>query len=107
MHYRSQSAIPGRGEALAACANPRLIDQDAAVVRGLTAGCGRRAPKDEPWLFDLKKDPDEVRNFYDDPAYKDVSRDLARELLAYGEKYNDPRVRHAEIRAQLKARASA
>lgn len=49
MHYRSQSAIPGRGEALAACANPRLIDQDAAVVRGLTAGCGRRAPKDEPW----------------------------------------------------------
>lgn len=59
------------------------------------------APQDEPWLFDLDKDPDEIINFYNDPAYHDVVRDLARELLAYGREYNDPRIDHEKIRREL------
>lgn len=35
---------------------------------------------DEWGLFDRVKDPEELRSFYDDPAYKDVRQDLAREL---------------------------
>jgi arylsulfatase A-like enzyme len=60
------------------------------------------APKDEPWLFDLQKDPDELINFYHDPDCRDIVRFLAAELLAYGRAHGDPRVDHPHISAQLK-----
>ena len=63
------------------------------------------APQDNPWLFDLEKDPDELINFYDDAKYRDVSVKMAKALLKYGEKYNDPRVKHESIKSQLKLRA--
>lgn len=37
--------------------------------------------KDQWELYDLAKDPGEVHNVYDDPAYATVSRDLKSELL--------------------------
>lgn len=37
----------------------------------------------EPWLFDIVADPDEVINFIDDPAYKDVVQRLAAELKTF------------------------
>ncbi|MBN2292120.1 MAG: sulfatase-like hydrolase/transferase, partial [Pirellulales bacterium] len=56
---------------------------------------------DDPWLFDLQTDPDEVTNYFTDPAYRKVVRDLSAKLAEYGKKYNDPRVANARIRADL------
>jgi uncharacterized sulfatase len=39
--------------------------------------------KDEPWLLDIKADPDELKNFADDPAYTDVTKRLAKELKRF------------------------
>lgn len=49
------------------------------------------APKDEPWLYDLEKDPDELVNYFNDPKYSLIVKKLATELTNYGQKYNDPR----------------
>lgn len=41
-------------------------------------------------LFDLKKDPNEMRNVYNDPAYRETVVKLKVQLKALQEKYNDP-----------------
>jgi uncharacterized sulfatase len=56
---------------------------------------------DDPWLFDLEKDPDELDNVIDDPAYREDVRELSRQLAAYGRKYKDPRAADARIQADL------
>jgi arylsulfatase A-like enzyme len=43
-------------------------------------------------LFDLAKDPDELNNVYDDPAYQTVRDDLRRELTRLREQYQDTEV---------------
>ncbi|MFY0652869.1 MAG: sulfatase [Cyclobacteriaceae bacterium] len=45
---------------------------------------------DEPWLFDLQEDPDEIINFYNDPEYKAVAGKMHKKLLAKLKKYDDP-----------------
>ena len=40
-------------------------------------------------LFDLEKDPDEMKSVYDDPAYKAVREELTRELGRLREQYGD------------------
>lgn len=40
-------------------------------------------------LLDLEKDPMEMKNVYNDPAYADVQQDLHRQLEDLREKYND------------------
>ncbi|MBQ4913833.1 sulfatase [Maribacter sp. MMG018] len=40
-------------------------------------------------LIDRKKDPKELKNVYDDPAYADVREKLHKELAAMREKYGD------------------
>lgn len=73
---------------------------DIAIVRGgritaswLAACTGRYklvvSPWDTPWLIDMEQDPDELKNYYSDPAYREVTRNLAKELLTYGKKFND------------------
>ncbi len=59
------------------------------------------APKCEPWLFDLERDPDELVNFFPDPEYRATVRTLARLLLAYATEYSDPYADHPQVRAQL------
>lgn len=59
------------------------------------------APSDEPWLFDLEADPDELVNRFRDPACREVVRHLAQALLAYGDRCRDPRVGVPRIRADL------
>ncbi len=56
---------------------------------------------DDPWLFDLEKDPDELVNVVNAPAYREEVRELSRQLADYGKKYNDPRAAHVEIQADL------
>jgi uncharacterized sulfatase len=93
--------------------------QDVAFFRGTgasdknwLAAVTRRykvvySPKDDPWLFDLQADPDELMNYYQDPAYKDVLRDLAQSLLDYGQRYQDARVQEPSIQAALMAAVAA
>lgn len=56
--------------------------------------------KDNPWLFDLQKDPNELTNFYNDPAYKEIGALLQKTLLEDLKKYKDPILKKGEL--QLK-----
>ena len=44
---------------------------------------------DEWELYDLKSDPDEMRNVYNGPAYADTVKELTAELKRLREKYKD------------------
>jgi arylsulfatase A-like enzyme len=44
---------------------------------------------DEWELYDLKKDPDELKNVYDDPKYAGVVKELTSELKKLRAKYKD------------------
>jgi arylsulfatase A-like enzyme len=44
---------------------------------------------DEWELYDRKKDPSEMKNVYDDPAYADISADLHKKLAGLRVKYKD------------------
>ncbi|AZQ64802.1 DUF4976 domain-containing protein [Flammeovirga pectinis] len=48
------------------------------------------SPNDKPWLFDLQEDPDELINFYTDPAYQKIAQRLHKELFVQMDKYNEP-----------------
>lgn len=56
---------------------------------------------DSPWLTDLINDPSELRNCYQDPAYKQVVIRLTEALKAYGNEQDDPRVSHPKIVAEM------
>ena len=44
---------------------------------------------DEWEMYDLEKDPSEMKNIYDDPAYVDVREDMHQKLEELREKYGD------------------
>lgn len=44
-------------------------------------------------LYDKVKDPDEMINFAEDPAYSNIVKDMLDKLYEYGEKYGDARVK--------------
>jgi len=46
--------------------------------------------KDNPWLIDLQEDPDELINYYNNPAYKQIACKMQAELLGMAKKYKDP-----------------
>jgi hypothetical protein len=45
---------------------------------------------DDPWLFDLQKDPDELINFYTHPEYRQVAEKMQAELVAQMNTYGEP-----------------
>ncbi len=45
---------------------------------------------DEWEMFDLKNDPQEMHNIYNDPAYAKVQKDMHKKLKAMKKKYDDP-----------------
>ncbi len=57
---------------------------------------------DQPWLFDLDRDPDEMINMINNPAYRDIAKTMALELEQYGAKYKDPRMESPRIAADIK-----
>jgi len=59
------------------------------------------ALSDEPWLFDMEEDPDELENRFEDPDYADVVRQLTEELAAYCKKYKDQRCEEEPIASQM------
>ena len=40
-------------------------------------------------FYDLKNDPEELNNRYDDPAYKDIIANLKAELIKQRNAYNE------------------
>jgi len=58
-------------------------------------------PFGRPWLFDLKRDPDEMINFFTDENYREVVRDLSKSLQAYGKKYKDPVIGFKPVAADI------
>ena len=61
-----------------------------------TKGGNRTPPGWE--LYDLQKDPHEVRNVYDDPAYKDVVRQLKAQLADLRQRVGDTDEAYPAIR---------
>ncbi len=59
------------------------------------------ATGDEPWLFDLEQDPDELVNRFTDPAYRETVRELSGKLAEYGQTFRDPRAANVHIQADL------
>ncbi len=45
-------------------------------------------------LFDLRKDPDELKNEYDNPKYRSVRDSLHQELFKLQEQYDTPQKDH-------------
>lgn len=62
---------------------------------------------DDPWLFDLQKDPDELTNVFRKPDYKDVAGRLSQKLLDYARRYKDPRLKTGRIETDLKTSVKA
>lgn len=52
---------------------------------------------DIPWLYDLEKDPDELINYYPDPAYQPVARQFMTELRAQMKRFNEPALEHGQL----------
>jgi len=59
----------------------------AAVDRQYKLVVSRSSP---PYLFDMKEDPDEVVNYYEDPRYNNITSELKNELYEGIAKYNLP-----------------
>ena len=58
-------------------------------------------PSSEPWLLDLEKDPDELVNFFTNPSYREIIRDMAKSLQKYAADYNDPFYDHPHMKAEI------
>jgi arylsulfatase A-like enzyme len=61
---------------------------------------------EQPWLYDLQEDPDELVNYYAATECKEVLKTLSQALIEYGQTYNDPRVLQTENMETLKTAAS-
>lgn len=48
-------------------------------------------------LYDLKKDPLELKNVYDDPAYKDMREEAKELLVSLKEKYGDTDTQYTDL----------
>lgn len=55
----------------------------------------------DPWLFDLKEDPDELINFINDESCREEIRELGQGILQYGEGIHDPYLDEARIKADI------
>ncbi len=86
---------------------------DVAIMRGTGTGEGGwiavmteryklvYGVGDDPWMFDLKEDPDELVNVFQKEQYRDTIRKLSQQLLDYGLRHADTRVQAPVIRADL------
>ncbi len=63
----------------------------------------RKEAKEPAWEFyDLKTDPREVRNAYNDPEYADIITEMKKELLHQREKYGDTDADSPDMQTILK-----
>lgn len=55
------------------------------------------SPVDDPWLFDLERDPDELVNFFNDPEYQPVAERFKAELVAQMARYGEPALKAGNL----------
>lgn len=53
--------------------------------------------EEQPWLIDLQKDPNEVKNFYNTPGTEKITKHLKKELKQLLKKTNDPALNDDKI----------
>ena len=95
--------------------------EDAVYMRGVTSRSKKVAMKsswlsvvtsnykltvsesvnDKPWLVDLKADPNELINVFDDPKYLTIREALKKNLLNYCNQFNEPRLKNKKIYDEL------
>jgi len=56
---------------------------------------------DQPWLFDLERDPDEMVNMLSNPGYREIGMKLGAELESYIKKFDDPIGESKQVMADL------
>ena len=56
---------------------------------------------EEPWLVDLKNDPNELTNLFGQPIHKEKSRWMTERLLAYGKANDDEYLSNPRIRSWI------
>lgn len=56
------------------------------------------SPSDVPWLFDLQRDPDELRNFAREPEYASITDKFQKELIRQMKQFNDRAVSNANVK---------
>lgn len=56
---------------------------------------------ENPWLVDLEKDPNELRNLYNEPASTQIISQLSKDLLEYGESTGDRMIINTKIKKEL------
>ncbi len=59
------------------------------------------SPEDDPWLFDMIEDPDELVNYYNSAEHSPIVRKLAQEMAAYGPAHQEPYLREPKMVAEL------
>ena len=97
----------GLNAAAAFLSDEKVVDDDRIVYMTTSASqtvmaVNRRyklvlSQADEPWLFDLHMDPDELVNVYSNPEYKEVAEKIKAELIAQMARYNEPALRKGRL----------
>ncbi len=97
----------GLNAAAAFLSDEKVVDDDRIVYMTTSASqtvmaVNRRyklvlSQADEPWLFDLHMDPDELVNVYSNPEYKEVAEKFKAELIAQMARYNEPALRKGRL----------
>ncbi|MBA4148041.1 MAG: sulfatase-like hydrolase/transferase [Verrucomicrobia bacterium] len=59
------------------------------------------SPNSEPALFDLEKDPEELKNVFTATEERETVRRLGKDLMQYARTYRDPMLESAAVRADL------
>jgi hypothetical protein len=65
-----------------------IENRDSSAVAELWKGAFEKRPAEE--LYDLTKDPEELRNVIDEPACQDTRKQLAASLRSWRETMKDP-----------------
>ncbi len=66
-----------------------LAHRDDPNVEAMVKLCLLKRPGEE--LYDLKKDPEQIRNVADDPAYASIKAELAQRMMTFLTSTDDPR----------------
>ena len=61
------------------------------------------ATNDAPWFVDMKKDPDELNNVFEENAHRPIVRRLTERLIEYGRRHKDHRLGEKPIREAIRA----
>jgi len=59
------------------------------------------SPADDPWLFDLEEDPDELKNCFTQSDCREVVRELSQALQQYAKTYGDPYFELPKVKADV------